>query len=113
MKRILIALFAVASIAFVHTSAPARAATTHPNVVILMSDDQRWDKVTPRYMPNVSQAFDFSALTAFAPNSLCCPSRTSVLTGDYSHTTGVWDNIGIYAEQQTAGAEFIHFLRRR
>jgi arylsulfatase A-like enzyme len=26
----------------------------------------------------------------FVTNSLCCPSRTSILTGNYSHTTGVW-----------------------
>src|SRR4051812_29872523 len=36
------------------------------------------------------------AVQGFVPNSVCCPSRTSVLTGNYSHTTGVWDNVGQY-----------------
>lgn len=75
--------------------APADA-TTHPNVVIIMTDDQRWDKVTPQYMPYVSSQLMPYSVQAFAPNSLCCPSRTSVLTGNYSHTTGVWDNLGAY-----------------
>jgi arylsulfatase A-like enzyme len=77
--------------------APAHAAQDagRKNVVIILTDDQRWDKVTPQYMPNVSQAFNGSFYSqGIVPNSLCCPSRTSVLTGDYSHTTGVWNNAG-------------------
>lgn len=30
---------------------------------------------------------------AFVSNSLCCPSRASTLTGQYSHTNGVWRNV--------------------
>src|SRR5262245_6148172 len=49
-------------------------------------------------MPNVyawSQgAKSFS--NAIVPNPLCCPSRVSILTGNYSHTTGVWNNKGRY-----------------
>ncbi|MEA2783708.1 MAG: hypothetical protein QOK29_5286, partial [Rhodospirillaceae bacterium] len=31
---------------------------------------------------------------SFVPNSLCCPSRASTLTGNHSHTTGVFGNSG-------------------
>jgi arylsulfatase A-like enzyme len=31
---------------------------------------------------------------AFAVNPLCCPSRASILTGLYSHSTGIWTNSG-------------------
>jgi N-acetylglucosamine-6-sulfatase len=77
---------------------PAHAASSRPNVVIVMTDDQRWDTVTPQYMPMLSSILaDNPSITfsnAFVPNSLCCPSRTSTLTGDYSHTTGVFGNVG-------------------
>lgn len=88
-------------------------AKSSPNVVIVMSDDQRWDKVTPEYMPRVwNRIVDASSSAwgkahfpgatstvfsnAFVPNPLCCPSRTSTLTGNYSHTTGVWTNAGAH-----------------
>ena len=78
--------------------AQAQARRSHPNVVIVLADDQRWDKVTAKYMPNVyawSQGAE-SFTNAIVPDALCCPSRTSILTGDYSHTTGVWSNHGDY-----------------
>lgn len=85
----------VATWMVVPRQAPAAASPGSPNVVILMTDDQRWDKVTPQYMPNVYDAFvqhGYPFSNSFVPNPLCCPSRTSTLTGNYSHTTGVWSN---------------------
>jgi N-acetylglucosamine-6-sulfatase len=77
---------------------PAKAAPSSPNVVIIMTDDQRWDTVTPQYMPHLTQILSqnpsITYTNSFVPNSLCCPSRTSTLTGDYSHTTGVYGNTG-------------------
>ena len=88
---------------------PAAAASTRPNVVILITDDQRWDKVTPAYTPRIwdrlvdtpgdalhPDATSVAFSNAFVPSPLCCPSRASTLTGDYSHTTGVWGNRGLY-----------------
>ena len=43
----------VAGIAIILSPSPAVAARP-PNIIILMSDDQRWDKVTPEYMPNMA-----------------------------------------------------------
>ncbi len=87
----------------------ADAAATRPNVVIIVSDDQRWDKVTPTYTPRIwnrlidtpadsvhPAATSVAFTNAFVPNPLCCPSRTSILTGLYSHSTGVWGNRGPY-----------------
>ena len=59
---------------------PAAAGTSRPNVVVIMSDDQRWDTVNPTYMPMLSKLVAARAITytnAFVPNPLCCPSRTS------------------------------------
>ncbi len=104
MRRLVIPLALMASSlnAFVLISpvpTPAAASIlSAPNVVIIMTDDQRWDTVTSQYMPQLtdilSQNPSITYTNSFVPNSLCCPSRTSTLTGDYSHTTGVYGNAG-------------------
>jgi N-acetylglucosamine-6-sulfatase len=104
MRRLVVPLALVASslnafvlISFVSSPMVANASSA-PNVVIIMTDDQRWDTVTPQYMPNLtailSQNPSVTYTNSFVPNSLCCPSRSSTLTGDYSHTTGVYANAG-------------------
>jgi N-acetylglucosamine-6-sulfatase len=64
-----------------------------PNIVLILTDDQRWDQF--RSMPNtrrllIARGVDFT--NAFVVNPLCCPSRASILTGNYSHRTGVYEN---------------------
>lgn len=65
------------------------------NVVIMISDDQ--PKGTMDAMPNVrSEIADLGVQmnNGITPTALCCPSRTALLTGDHSHTTGVYINHG-------------------
>ena len=69
----------------------ASAQERPPDVVVIVTDDQRYDTVWA--MPTVrAELIDRGARfrDAFVVNALCCPSRSSILTGDYSHTTGVW-----------------------
>ena len=57
----------------------------------MLTDDQRWDTLWA--MPTVEQELVAHGVTfrnSFVVNSLCCPSRTSLLTGQYSHSTGVY-----------------------
>ena len=71
----------------------ASAAAAKPNIVFILTDDQRIDELG--HMPNVQsliQAKGTSFDQSFVANSLCCPSRSSILTGFYSHTTKVYDN---------------------
>jgi N-acetylglucosamine-6-sulfatase len=73
----------------------AEAAARRYNIVIVLADDQRWDMVRPDFTPMIwsrlgEQGMRFT--NAFVPNALCCPSRASILTGNHSHTTGVWSN---------------------
>jgi len=68
---------------------------TNPDVVVILTDDQRSD--TLMSMPSVrrllvDQGTRFTE--AHVPNSLCCPSRSTILTGLYSHNNGVWTNVG-------------------
>jgi arylsulfatase A-like enzyme len=76
---------------------PVTQAAAHPNVVQIHTDDQRWD--TLHVMPEVRRLLVRRGITfrrAFVSNPLCCPSRSTILTGRYSHTTGVYFNRGAY-----------------
>lgn len=73
------------------------AARTPPSIVLVLSDDQRWDTLWA--MPTVQEALVAHGVTftnSFVVNPLCCPSRASVLTGQYSHSTGVYLNSGAH-----------------
>jgi N-acetylglucosamine-6-sulfatase len=72
-------------------------ADVRPNIVLIMTDDMRWDELEnmPKTMAFLAaQGVRFTQ--AFIPNSLCCPSRTSLLTGQYSNHNGVWNNAAPY-----------------
>ena len=67
-----------------------------PNIVFVLVDDMRADDLA--YMPATRRLLadggvEFSR--AYAVNPLCCPSRASILTGQYAHNTGVMDNKGV------------------
>ena len=69
-------------------------ASLQPNIVFVLTDDLSWDLLP--YMPNV-QALRRRGTTFtryFVTDSLCCPSRASILTGRYPHNTGVFRNTG-------------------
>jgi arylsulfatase A-like enzyme len=74
---------------------------TRPNIVFVLVDDMSTDLL--RFMPNV-QALEQRG-TSFnnyiVSDSLCCPSRASIFTGQLPHNTGVFTNIypngGVYA----------------
>ena len=69
--------------------------STKPSIVVIVTDDQRWDTLWA--MPTVRRELMAHGVTfdnAFVTTPLCCPSRASTLTGQYTHTTGVWQNSG-------------------
>ncbi len=73
---------------------PGIANAARPNIVLILTDDQRWDTVSS-VMPTVQNEIAGHGITftnAFAVNPLCCPSRATILTGRYSHSTGVYGN---------------------
>ena len=64
-----------------------------PNFLIIVSDDQRYD--TMDYMPQTqSMIFDQGVTfsNGMVTTSLCCPSRSSILTGMYAHNHNVRQN---------------------
>jgi arylsulfatase A-like enzyme len=76
--------------------APPLADVRRPNIVFILTDDLAWNLVD--YMPNV-QALERRGLTFrnyYVSDSLCCPSRSSILTGDFPHNTDVFSNVGTH-----------------
>ena len=70
-----------------------RGAAERPNIVLITSDDQatsdmQWMPRTRRLVGKAGTRFP----RAIAPNPLCCPARATLLTGQYSHNTGVRSN---------------------
>ena len=73
------------------TAALPPSTGARPSVLLIVTDDQRWDTLWS--MPHVRSSIAGHGITfadAFVTNALCCPSRASILTGDLSHTTGVY-----------------------
>ena len=79
----------------------AQERTSRPNIVVIMTDDQTVESL--RVMPAVrrllkTQGTKFTR--SFATYPLCCPSRASFLTGQYSHNNGVTFNYAPYGGWQ-------------
>ena len=71
----------------------AKRTNPRPNVVFILSDDQRTDDM--KWMPKTRRLLGEagSTFTRFmAPFPLCCPARMSVMTGQYPHNHGVDGN---------------------
>jgi arylsulfatase A-like enzyme len=94
----LLAALAVAAPAPAQTApqgaAPFGLGAAKPNIVFVLTDDLSWDLVD--HMPNVRQlrADGVTFSNYVVTDSLCCPSRASILTGKYPHNTGIYKNTG-------------------
>ena len=71
-----------------------KADPAKPNIVFILADDMRKDDL--KYMPktrSLLQDRGMSFQNAFVSNPLCCPSRATIMRGQYAHNTGVWSNV--------------------
>lgn len=78
----------------------ADAAKRPPNIVLITTDDQPLSTFQREYMPRtferlVDGGTSFSDAVVNTP--VCCPSRASLLTGQYPHNHGVLTNSPGYA----------------
>jgi N-acetylglucosamine-6-sulfatase len=80
-------------------------AKQRPNILFLLTDDQRWDALgvaghpslkTPHMDRLAQEGVHFR--NAFCTTSLCSPSRASILSGLYAHAHGVVNNFTEYPE---------------
>src|SRR5215207_4844390 len=77
----------------------AQTAAPKPNIIFILTDDMRKDDLNARYMPQTTTqlvAKGRSFKNAFVSNPLCCPSRATIMRGQYSHNTKVWFNTNVY-----------------
>jgi arylsulfatase A-like enzyme len=94
-RRALLAAAAATPLA-AQTPAPAE----RPNIVLVISDQFRWDCVgamglNPMNLtPNLDQMASRGVIfeSAFASNPVCAPARGSIFTGQYPTRHGVWHN---------------------
>ena len=86
---------------------PARAVgPSRPDIIMIVTDDQR--RETLHWTPTIENYFVNRGIRftrAMVPTSLCCPSRASLLTGEYSHSTRVWSNAAGWKRFVNAGME--------
>lgn len=91
--------------------AKQRVASGQWDIVLILTDDQPIG--TLQAMPSVSSLLagrGVSFSNAVVPTSLCCPSRTSLLTGKLATSTGIYSNesdtgYGGYPAVKAAGLE--------
>src|SRR5215212_4588685 len=89
--------------------AKAQSAPAQPNIVFILTDDMRKDDL--KYMPNTKALLQSTGMTfqnAFVSNVLCCPSRSTIMRGQYSHNTGVWSNSSTDSSSTTAGGWLVY-----
>jgi len=81
---------------------PSNAFTQHPNIVYIMSDDHAYQAIsayggplkTFAPTPNIDRIANNGMLfnRCLVTNSICGPSRATILTGKYSHLNGFLEN---------------------
>jgi hypothetical protein len=71
--------------------------TRRPNIVCIVGEGLRWDEMSSAgnkllHTPNLDRIGREGCTfkNAFVVNALCLPSRATMLTGMYSHTTPTW-----------------------
>ena len=72
----------------------AEAQTARPNFVFILADDMRKDDL--QYMPKTRAVLKRKGMSfqrAFVSNPACCLARATIMRGQYSHNSGVMNNM--------------------
>src|SRR4051812_1096878 len=91
----------LAALVTVTLAAGSATAADRPNIVFVFSDDHAYQAIsaygdsralleTPNIDRIAKEGVRFDR--AMVPNSICGPSRATILTGQYSHINGFYNN---------------------
>jgi N-acetylglucosamine-6-sulfatase len=97
----LVSLFVILGMtaSYKQSSFAQTAADPQPNIIFILADDMRKDDLSKTYMPQTTLELvekGMSFQNAFVSNPLCCPSRATIMRGQYSHNTDVWFNTNVF-----------------
>lgn len=107
LSRVSWRLLVPAAAALAALSMPAAA--QKPNILYILVDDMEHELY--QYMPKTKRLIEEQGVLFdqnFTSLSLCCPSRTTTLRGQYSHNTGIFTNVwptGGFAKFHADGLE--------
>jgi N-acetylglucosamine-6-sulfatase len=97
MKKTVLVLasmaLAIVLLSGANSSAPVVAQTNpaKPNFVYILADDMRYDDL--KYMPKTRSLLGARGMRfkeTFVSFPICCPSRATIMRGQYAHNTGQW-----------------------
>ena len=77
------------------SSRTSQTTTSRPNILLIVTDDQRAAVDTMSAMPKTRALFEHQGTNYpnfMVATPLCCPSRSSIFSGRYAHNTGVLTN---------------------
>ena len=99
-------VFVVAFACFLAAQLAVGRGSDPPNIIFLLTDDQDATSHSLNYMPRLGKIMreegtEFA--NCFVPTGLCCPSRTSILRGQYCHNTKIWDNGDLNSDTHLSG----------
>jgi arylsulfatase A-like enzyme len=92
----------------------ANAAKQRPNILIIVTDDQR-DSQTMPLMPKTRDWFGADGKrfkNGLVTTPTCCPSRSSIMTGRYVHNHGVLTNFDGDAQNLNQKTTLQYYLKR-
>jgi arylsulfatase A-like enzyme len=99
----------IAALAALLIALPAAAQAAKPNIVVILTDDE--DVAIHAHMPKTRALIEDQGIRFerfFVSYPFCCPSRASILRGQYAHNTGIVGNeppYGGYAMFRDLGRE--------
>jgi arylsulfatase A-like enzyme len=99
MMKLKITFLAILSGVLLFSCAKEKAKPERPNIIFIMSDDHAYQAISAYdnkliETPNIDRIAKMGMLftNASVTNSICAPSRATILTGKHSHMNGKIDN---------------------